>query len=113
MKKMEIAGQDGIIIKDEEEFLTFQEEVLKTIQNRASYSTIQKKVFTDRIKINELLVRPNSYPVILLPHPEADDVGKLPWYFITKENVNEILNVLHKLEDTEDFATSDRFTRER
>ena len=113
MERVEIAGQDGILISNEEEFFSFYDIALLTIKDSGRYTPTQKKMYTDIIKINKLFLIPNSYPVILLPHPDFENGKKLPWYFIHSDRIVEIFKVLNQAEQSMSAQTCNRFSKDR
>ena len=113
MERVNIAEQDGILIRNEEEFFSFYDSVLSVIEDSGIYTPTQKKMYADRIKINKLFLMPNSYPVILLPHPDAEDGKKLPWYFIHSDRIVEIFKVLNQAEQSMPAQTCNRFSKDR
>ena len=113
MERVNIAEQDGILIRNEEEFFSFHDSVLLAIKDNGIYTPMQKKMYTDKIKINKLFLIPNSYPVILLPHPDFENGKKLPWYFIHSDRIVEIFKVLNQAEQSMPAQTCNRFSKDR
>ena len=111
MDAITIANQDAVILKNEEDYFSFLAEALDNI-DKSDTTLYRKKFWKDKITINKDLLSPSSYPTILMPHPDSEN-KKLPWYFITKSDIEHILKLLNQSKEDCEIKFEDRFSKDR